>query len=318
MPEVSVVVPTYNRAEVIPRALDSVLDQTFDDFELIVVDDGSTDHTCSVLDRYRDPRITTVSHSTNQGGSAARNTGIRMTSGEKIAFLDSDDYWHPTKLEKQVGELESLPDDWIATYCGTHHISNRELRGVTKGPFEDRLSGLIERLRSRLESGDRDYHIPDKGGEDLIPYVLSGEFELGGASTLLVDRDAVTQVGGFDERFPRHQDWEFLIRLLKVGNLSYVDERLVTKYGWAAPDIETIVRAKKLYIDTFDEDINRYEEEGYEIVARHNYELALLSLRAGELTEALPYFRRSNLTGMDALEVLIAMYIGIRRTCTSR
>lgn len=131
MPLVSVVIPTYNRAEFLPRAVESVLRQTVDDFELIVVDDASTDDTEAVVERFDDPRVEYVRHGTNRGGSAARNTGIERSSGEYIAFLDSDDEWYPRKLERQVEELRSRSDEWVATYCGferRHHSSTNRIR----------------------------------------------------------------------------------------------------------------------------------------------------------------------------------------------
>ena len=105
MPKVSVIIPTYNRASLLPRALESVLRQTFRDSEVIVVDDGSTDHTQTVMRRF-DGKVKYVRQN-NQGSAAARNRGIQESSGEYIAFLDSDDYWVPEKLEEQVKILDT-------------------------------------------------------------------------------------------------------------------------------------------------------------------------------------------------------------------
>src|SRR6056297_1668487 len=116
-PTVSVIVPTYNRADALPRTVESVLGQTLDDLELIVVDDASTDDTPAVIDDYDDDRVQFVQHERNQGASAARNTGIDRAEGDYVAFLDSDDVWRPTKLEKQVQTLARRGDDWVAAYC---------------------------------------------------------------------------------------------------------------------------------------------------------------------------------------------------------
>ena len=107
-PNVSVVIPTYNRAQLVTEAIDSVLMQTYKDYEIIVVDDGSTDDTEQVLVPYRD-RIRYI-YQENQGGAAARNAGIRNSKGTYIAFLDSDDLWLPSKLEKQVAVLNEYED----------------------------------------------------------------------------------------------------------------------------------------------------------------------------------------------------------------
>ena len=108
MPEVSVIIPTYNCAGLIRETLDSVLTQTYKDFEIVIVNDGSTDNTLDALSLYGD-RIRVISQ-TNQGRSAARNTGIREAKGDYLAFLDSDDLWLPNKLESQMALLKTTPD----------------------------------------------------------------------------------------------------------------------------------------------------------------------------------------------------------------
>src|SRR6056297_2960635 len=117
MTRVSVIIPTYNRAKTLLRAIDSALAQTIDDLEVVVVDDGSTDNTESVLAAYDDPRVRPVIHETNQGANVARNTGLEHACGEYVAFLDSDDEWHPAKLERQLAVLEERSSDWIGVYC---------------------------------------------------------------------------------------------------------------------------------------------------------------------------------------------------------
>ena len=102
LPKVSVVIPTHDRAHLVGRAIRSVLAQTFQDFEIIVVDDCSVDNTKEVVQSLADSRIRYLRHEINRGGSAARNTGIGAARGEWIAFLDSDDEWLPKKLEKQL------------------------------------------------------------------------------------------------------------------------------------------------------------------------------------------------------------------------
>ncbi len=109
MHKVSVVIPAYNVAAFIEDAVNSVLRQTFEDFELIIVDDGSTDDTAAICKACSDPRVRLVAQA-NRGLAGARNTGIRAAKGEFVAFLDADDLWHPTKLAKHVAYLEQNPD----------------------------------------------------------------------------------------------------------------------------------------------------------------------------------------------------------------
>src|SRR5438128_2256003 len=106
MPKVSVIIPTYNRAGFLRAAVQSVLDQTFTDFDVVIVDDASQDETQSVVERLQDKRIRCIRHPTNRRIAATRNTGIVNSTGEYIAFLDDDDQWLPEKLAKQVAMLD--------------------------------------------------------------------------------------------------------------------------------------------------------------------------------------------------------------------
>lgn len=115
-PIVSIILPTYNRAYVLWRAIQSVLAQTEERWELIVVDDGSTDCTRRMLEEVRDPRITTI-RTDNRGPSAARNTGLEIAGGEYVAYLDSDNVWHTNFLEEMLAAAKERPDD-VLWYCG--------------------------------------------------------------------------------------------------------------------------------------------------------------------------------------------------------
>ena len=110
-PRVSVIVPTHNRADLLPRAVDSILAQTYGDYEMVIVDDCSADNTQDVIAGFSDPRIRSFRHDRNRGQSAAINTGIAHARGEYVGFLDDDDEWLPTKLEGQVALLEASSPD---------------------------------------------------------------------------------------------------------------------------------------------------------------------------------------------------------------
>ena len=120
--KVSVIIPTYNRAYILPDAIESVLQQTYTNFELIVVDDGSTDETGQVVKRFTDSRICCLQHGNNRGYSAALNTGLAAATGDLIAFIDSDDLWRQEKLQAQVVFLQDQPGiggvfsdlEWVA------------------------------------------------------------------------------------------------------------------------------------------------------------------------------------------------------------
>src|SRR6188474_1008516 len=121
-PKVSVVIPVFNRPAAVRRAIDSVLAQTVQDFEIIVVDDGSTDGTAAAVTAIQDPRITLVKHDQRRGGSAARNSGIRASIAPYVAFLDSDDEWLPSKLERQLEVFENGKEDLGLVYTGADWV----------------------------------------------------------------------------------------------------------------------------------------------------------------------------------------------------
>ena len=261
MPTVSVVVPTYNRADHLERTIESVLDQRFGDFELVVVNDGSTDETAAVIDRFDDPRIRALSHETNRGGSAARNTGIAASRGEYVAFLDDDDEWLPDKLGRQVAHLEARSDEWVAVYC--------DFENVRHGPGK-RLRRLAKRVMVDRGASDG----KRQGGASLIPATLSMDITLGGASTLLVRRDVLERLDGFDPAFERHQDWEFVIRLLRVGKLAYLDEVLVKKHETGRPSADDLRDAKRTLFEKFGPEIERAERNGIDVTGAHRFDLA--------------------------------------------
>ena len=138
-PPVSVVLPAYNRAGAIRGAVESVLRQSFTNFELIVVDDCSTDATAAEVAEIADPRVRLIRHAENRGASAARNTGIREARGPWVAFQDSDDEWLPLKLEKQMARLMAPGAEYVAAYCG--------MLRARLGSFEEvaRVTGLDRR-----------------------------------------------------------------------------------------------------------------------------------------------------------------------------
>ena len=126
-PKVSIILPTYNRAHIIEKAIQSVLNQTYQDFEIIIIDDGSKDDTKKIIRGFqeKDNRIKYIRFEENKGAAAARNAGIKMSKGEYITFQDSDDEWLPEKLEKQMKIIETSSEN-IVVYCGFWRIDGDE------------------------------------------------------------------------------------------------------------------------------------------------------------------------------------------------
>ncbi|GJL56732.1 MAG: glycosyl transferase [Nitrospirales bacterium] len=203
MSRVSVVIPTCQRPIPLRRAIESVLAQTFQDFELIVIDDASGDSTGQVVESMTDARIRYICHETNKGGSAARNTGIRNARGAYIAFLDDDDEWLPEKLAAQCAVLDNSPAKIGIVYTGYTRI--------------DRTSGKVLSLR-----------IPKKKGD--LHDALQLENCLGSTSSVLVKKECFETVGLFDESLPSFQDYDMWLRISKHFHITYVNEILLKYY----------------------------------------------------------------------------------------
>ena len=304
MTRVSVVIPTYNRAETLPRAIDSALAQTMGDLEVIVVDDGSTDDTDSVLADYedRDPRVRPVVHDTNRGANAARNTGIERARGEYVAFLDSDDEWHPAKLERQLAALEERSDEWVGVYCD----AGFELSGAS-GPLRTAVASVLARA-------DDDPAM--EGGEELMAEILADNVQPGAGSTLLVETAVAEEAGGFDESLDRFQDPEFCLRVLERGKLAYVDEELVRREPTGYPPASVIEAASGRYLASYEDEVERFEAAGYEIRATHRLILGKRYLAEGRLLRAARHLRAASVSARHVPGLCWTAGAGIRRRPT--
>lgn len=199
VPRVSVVIPAYNYGRFIVAAVESVLAQSLAPHEVIVVDDGSTDETTQALEPFGD-RIRVLQQK-NQGVGAARNTGGTHATGDLIAFLDADDMWLPTKLEKQVRRFADDPDLGLV-HCGVLEVdaAGRPLRQILDG-----MEGCVAR-------------------EMLL---FRRNVILGGGSAMMVSRHAFESTGGFDARLPPTEDWDFWYRVARKFRVGFVPEILV-------------------------------------------------------------------------------------------
>lgn len=281
MSEVSVVITAYNNSDSIRHSINSALSQSYSNIEIIIVDDASTDGTLEIIEEYESHRRVKIKkHSRNRGGSAARNTGIAVASGEYIALLDGDDYWKVNKIEDQVSLIESSPSEVVAVYCGFEV----KPRGVVK--TREAVADLLNTDGNQKEPNS----VPEEGGEDLIPYVLSMELKTGGSSSFLFRRSVAEEIDGFDERFPRHQDWEFLIRLLDQGAIRKVDRPLFIKNEDGAHSPKQVSKAKELYFSKFHTKISRAKERGFDIETPHIRHLSYSYLQSGFLLQGLRYF----------------------------
>lgn len=204
-PAISVILPTYNRAAMLARSVGSVLEQSFSDFELLIVDDGSSDDTGAVVAAFGDERIRYLPRASNGGVAAARNTGLQNARGRYLAFQDSDDEWLLGKLERQMASLEGSTDDATMSICGLlRTLGNRQthqrVHGYPRNPV-DWDAGL------------------DHAGilQSAVAYT----------QTWLVPRAVVATAGPFDESLRVWDDWELLIRVSQHCRIALVQEPLV-------------------------------------------------------------------------------------------
>jgi glycosyltransferase involved in cell wall biosynthesis len=207
IPSVSVVIPTYNRASVVTRAVRSVLAQTHRNFEILVVDDGSTDETAAVVSALRDDRIRYLPSSRQSGASAARNRGIDAARGDVVAFVDSDDEWLPEKLELQLARLRDTDPRTALVYCRLQRHDD-----LTDRPIPDRSR------QQPIHEGDVYWRLLT-GWHPATP------------SLVIIRRDALRDVGGFDTALYTGEDYDLWLRLGRAGHwFAVVDEALVVKH----------------------------------------------------------------------------------------
>lgn len=215
-PLVSIIIPTYNRAGFIPAAVESVFAQTYKNVEIVVVDDGSTDDTPSKLEEYGG-RIRVVRQA-NRGPAAARNRGIKVAGGEIIAFLDSDDLWLPSKLERQVALLTAGGDAVPCCLC------NARLRAANG---DEELSFDVAQIYPRFEQGIW-----------LNPAEILATRFVFFNQAVAVRRWALDKIGGFDESLWLLEDWDLALRLSTLGPWAFIREPLAV---WNPNGSESLV-----------------------------------------------------------------------------
>ncbi len=199
---VSVVIPTYNRREMVRAAIDSVLANTGAEFELIVVDDGSTDDTPDLARCVRGDARFIYERTTNRGVAAARNRGVELARAPLVAFLDSDDLWAPSKLEKHVAFMGEHPEFGISQ---TNEIWIRGRQRVNPGTRHRKRAGdiFVDSLRTCLIS----------------------------PSAVIIRADLFRAIGGFDESMTAAEDYDLWLRILLDHEVGLLDEPLVTRRG---------------------------------------------------------------------------------------
>tara|TARA_B100000686_G_C16767110_1_gene962580 strand:- start:1522 stop:2415 length:894 start_codon:yes stop_codon:yes gene_type:complete len=220
-PDVSIILPVFDRDKALQRAVASVLGQTFNNFELIIIDDSSAEPVAAVLSEISDSRIRHFRHEVNKGAAAARNTGIKNAVGRYIAFLDSDDEWLPNKLLSETTAMELRPANQSAS-CARHFVAN----GLD-GESWRRLLPVDMNWRKRLLTI----------GCDLSP-----------GSTLFVRREIFDEVGLFDESMRRYEDWDWLLRYLSRYDIKIIEDTLAVIHLSSPPPSQMLQQSADIFL----------------------------------------------------------------------
>ena len=272
-PEVSVVIPAYNASGTILDAINSVLTQTIEDFELLVVNDGSSDRTAEIVRDVPDPRVHLLDRC-NGGASAARNTGIEHATGYWVAFLDADDVWLPRKLETQLRRMRSTPGCMASQ--GSAYFVDRHLKQLSFHRCVPDENPLLTFLRFQ--------NLPNA------------------ASSWIVRRSLFDEIGGFDTSLVMHEDWDLSIRLARHAKPLCIDEPL-TLYrvhsGNRSVDVDSHIRSGFQILDelfndaTLPSDVRVHRREIY---ARYCTMLCGGMLRVGRRRASAYWGMRAVLT----------------------
>lgn len=223
---ISVVIPSYNSRGGLARSVDSALKQTYQNIEIIVVDDNNPDtdarkNTEDIMSKYKDnPKVIYLKHEKNKNGAAARNTGIKASKGQYIAFLDDDDEWMPEKLEKQLEYIQEH-QGYDCVYC---------------------LSSM---------NGKREYIIPFEDNA-IVPLLMNRTKMF--TPSLMFTKTSLDSIGGFDESFRRHQDYELLVKYFAAGYKICCLKEVLTMIrglGGNRPSIENFKLLKDRFLELF-------------------------------------------------------------------
>jgi len=265
---ISVVVPTYNRVKTVKYCIDSILNQTYNNIEIIVVDDCSTDNTIDIIKNYSDSRIKIFILDNNSGAQVARNLGIMEAKGDWIAFQDSDDEWLSEKLEKQVHALKKVnfkPFTVIHTNC----------------------------IRYYPHTGKSDiWLLPEVEGKDVYNNLLSNPGPM--FQGMLTSRLALEKINYLDENVPSYQEWDTSIRLARFAQFIHLKEPLFVYYFHKG---ETISKDKRRDVMGYEYIINKFENDiktycGEEVWEKHLLNQLYRCLEFELWQKADEYFRK--------------------------
>lgn len=236
-PLVSVIIPTFNRCQYVKRAVESVLAQTHQHLEVLVIDDGSTDLTRETIAGIADKRVRYI-YTQNRGNYFARNEGLKAAKGDFIAFLDSDDIFLPQKLSRQLEQFQNMPE--LGLCCGNLHIRHEDLPDKL---FEDRAHAFTSDFTTQ---------------DGFIQRALKSNFIA--TSTVIIRRTCIERIGSFDTRFQNAMDYEFFLRIVFNFPAKYLKEKLVERLIHASAVSKNSVTTANALVYIFSESVGRFEK----------------------------------------------------------
>ncbi len=265
---VSIIIPTYARPDNLSRAISSCLNQSYNNIEILVVDDNNPDslgrkETEELMVSFKeDVRIKYIKHPENKNGAAARNSGIKQAKGKFLSFLDDDDELLVNNIREQVYALEISDENIGAVYCKFKMYDKNEFVFESKSSNEGNLTNEILLAKSEICS-----------------------------STLLMKKEAIDKIGGFDESFQRHQDWEMLIRFFKYFTIELNNKYLVKRHYDSRinfPSTKKLIGIKVKYLSKFKETIDKsgFKRKIYRI---HYFHIFTYCLKRFDFVNSLKY-----------------------------
>lgn len=282
-PLVTIVIPTYKRLKQLARAINSVYNQTYNNIEIIIVNDDPN----SDIERFIDLKknVEVINHKQNQGPSGARNSGIYKAKGKYIAFLDDDDYFLKTKIEKLVNSMESLNNEWIGIYSWNIREKSRKV------------------LKSNAE------------GDLSIP-LLKCNLDLAGGSSLLLKLDIVRSIGEFNKSYQVHEDWEFILRICKKGKIKLFKEPLfvvgISDHHQSTISPENFLNLKLKFLKDLNPIISFYGKKiSNKIYVAQFLRVAYLFLSKRKISESLKLFYK--IFRCSPLDFIIEFFNFIKR-----
>ena len=268
-PLVSCVIPTYRRSDTLSRAIDSVLKQTYSNVEVLVVDDNEKDspdslNVSKLVQSYSDYRVKLITQPKHINGAEARNAGIRASKGDYIAFLDDDDVWLPTKIERQMEAMSDHPECSGSSCLYSHYGKDRVIRSCPPYSSDNLHRKII--------------------GRDVAVFT----------STVVLKKDKLLESGLFNINLKRHQDLQLLLDFTRHNKIVVLNEYLVKLYVDSninrANDVQRLIEVKERFFEACNNHLDLYtKKERKDILAAHYFEIILAALRGRNWAVTLKY-----------------------------